>query len=123
MSTENSNNGNGNGERFTGHGAEWRDANLSPADARTATAWVEQVINKRSMETNKDRVEDVRDIMWQLEKEGEIVVHRINDEHAPRIAKTIYGWDKEKCPPTSSGTTNPAASAATSRATRHPCFG
>jgi heterodisulfide reductase subunit B len=95
MSNENPNNGNGNGERFTGHGAEWRDANLSPADARTATAWVEQVINKRSMETNKDRVEDVRDIMWQLEKEGEIVVHRINDEHAPRIAKTIYGWDKK----------------------------
>ena len=89
-------NGNGNkGERFTGHGSEWRDANLSPEDARTATAWVEQVINKRSMEVNKDRVEDVRDAMWELEKDGEIVVHRINDEHAPRIAKTIYGWDKK----------------------------
>ena len=97
MNTENLNNGNGrgSGERFTGHGAEWRDANLSSEDARTATAWVEQVINKRSMETNKNRVEDVRDIMWQLEKEGEIVVHRINDEHAPRVAKTIYGWDKK----------------------------
>ena len=59
-------NGNGNkptgGERFTGHGAEWRDAQLSPDDARTATAWVEQVIDKRSMEINKDRVEDVREL-------------------------------------------------------------
>ena len=52
-----------NEERFTGHGPEWRDANLSPEDASTATAWVEQVINKRSMEVNKDRVEDVRDAM------------------------------------------------------------
>ena len=25
------------GERFTGHGAEWRDANLSPSEARMAT--------------------------------------------------------------------------------------
>ena len=62
------NTGNGdNGERFTGHGSEWRDSNLSPEDAQTATAWVEQVINKRSMEVNKDRVEDVRDAMWELE--------------------------------------------------------
>ena len=90
------NQGNDNGgERFTGHGPEWRDSNLSPEDARTATAWVEQVINKRSMEVNKDRVEDVRDEMWQLEKEGEIVVHRVGDEHQPRVAKTIYGWDKK----------------------------
>ena len=90
------NTGNGdNGERFTGHGSEWRDSNLSPEDAQTATAWVEQVINKRSMEVNKDRVEDVRDEMWQLEKEGEIVVHRVTDEMNPRVAKTIYGWDKK----------------------------
>jgi heterodisulfide reductase subunit B2 len=86
---------NGNNERFTGHGAEWRNANLNAQDARTATAWVEQVIDKRSMEVNRDRVEDVRDILWQLEKEGEIVVHRVTEEHQPRIAKTIYGWDKK----------------------------
>ena len=35
------------GERFTGHGPEWRDANLSKTDAVTATVWVEQIINKR----------------------------------------------------------------------------
>jgi heterodisulfide reductase subunit B len=82
-------------ERFTGHGAEWRDSNLSPQDAATATSWVEQKIDKRSMLTNKDRVEDVRDIMWQLEKEGEIVVHRVSDEHEPVMVKTLYGWDKK----------------------------
>ncbi|MDE2013991.1 MAG: heterodisulfide reductase subunit B, partial [Alphaproteobacteria bacterium] len=82
------------GERFTGHGAEWRDARLSPKDAAIATSWVEQKIDKRSMLTGKDRVEDVRDVMWQLEKDGEIVVHRIHDEHEPVTVKTLYGWDK-----------------------------
>ena len=82
-------------ERLTGHGAEWRDANLSPAEAKVATAWVEQRIDRRSMLTQKDRVEDVRDVMWQLEKEGEIVVHRVADEHQPETVKTLYGWDKK----------------------------
>jgi len=35
------------------------------------------------MLTQKDRVEDVRDAMWQLEKEGEIVVHRVSDDTSP----------------------------------------
>lgn len=83
------------GERFTGHGSEWRDSNLSAEEASVATAWVEQKIDRRSMLTNKDRVEDVRDIMWQLEKEGEIVVHRITDAHKPVMVKTLYGWDKK----------------------------
>ena len=88
--------GNGNGsERFTGHGAEWTDAKLSKEDAHVATVWVDQIINRRSMLTNKDRVEDVRDVMWQLEKEGEIVVHRVQDEHEPVMVKTLYGWDKK----------------------------
>jgi heterodisulfide reductase subunit B len=84
----------GSDERFTGHGAEWAESGLSPEDAGQATAWVEQRIDRRSMLTNKDRVEDVRDIMWQLEKDGEIVVHRISDEQAPVTVKTLYGWDK-----------------------------
>ncbi len=79
------------GGRFTGHGAEWRDAALNPADARTATSWVEARVDRRSMLTNKDRVEDIRDQMWQLEKDGEIVVHRVRDEHEPMIAKTLFG--------------------------------
>ncbi len=85
---------NGNGEHFTGHGSDWSPANLSAADARAATAWVEQKIDRRSMLTNKDRVEDVRDLMWQLEKDGEIVVHRVTDAHQPVTVKTLYGWDK-----------------------------
>ncbi|MGR8948520.1 MAG: heterodisulfide reductase-related iron-sulfur binding cluster [Gammaproteobacteria bacterium] len=85
----------GSGERFTGHGAEWRNSNLSASDAAAATSWVEQKIDRRSMLTNKDRVEDVRDIMWQLEKEGEILVHRVADEHEPVMVKTLYGWDKK----------------------------
>ena len=91
MTSENEN----TGEHLTGHGDEWRDAKLSPHDARVATNWVEQKIDKRSMLTNKDRVEDVRDIMWQLEKEGEIVVHRVGEGHNPIMAKTLYGWDKK----------------------------
>jgi heterodisulfide reductase subunit B len=82
-------------ERFTGHGNEWTDSNLSDGDARLATAWVEQRVDKRSMLTNKDRVEDVRDIMWELEKDGEIAVHRIEEQHEVRMVKTLYGWDKK----------------------------
>jgi len=88
--------GNGNGgERFTGHGPEWQDANLSKEEAHVATVWVDQIVNRRSMLTNKDRVEDVRDAMWELEKDGEIVVHRVSDGHAPVTVKTLYGWDKK----------------------------
>ncbi|MBL1431488.1 MAG: hypothetical protein COA60_008285 [Robiginitomaculum sp.] len=83
------------GNRFTGHGSEWRDSNLSKEEALVATAWVEQRIDKRSMLTNKSRVHDIRDEMWRLEKEGEIVVHRITEQHDPVIAKTLYGWDKK----------------------------
>ena len=80
---------------FTGHGTEWRDANLKPEEAQAATQWVEAKIDKRSMLTNRERVEDVRDIMWQLEKDGEIVVHRVNDGHQATMTKTLYGWDKK----------------------------
>ncbi len=84
-----------NGERFTGHGTEWKPANLSTTEAQLATQWVEQRIDRRSMATNKDRVADVRDAMWQLEKDGEIVVHRVTDAHKPVTVKTLYGWDKK----------------------------
>lgn len=84
-----------NGERFTGHGSEWRPTQLSPTEAQLATSWVEQKIDRRSMLTSKDRVQDVRDAMWELEKDGQIVVHRITDAHKPRMAKTLYGWDKK----------------------------
>ena len=83
------------GTRFTGHGAEWRDTKLNPDQARTATSWVEARVDKRSMLTSKDRVEDVRDALWQLEKDGEIIVQRVRDEHEPMIAKTLFGWEKK----------------------------
>jgi heterodisulfide reductase subunit B len=83
------------GSRFTGHGAEWRDAQLSASDARAATSWVEARVDRRSMQTGKEMVADVRDAMWQLEKDGEIVVHRVRDEHEPVTVKTLYGWDKQ----------------------------
>ncbi|MCC6533721.1 MAG: heterodisulfide reductase subunit B [Burkholderiales bacterium] len=81
------------GTRFTGHGPEWKDAKLSARDARAATAWVEAKVDRAAL-TGKDRVEDVRDRMRELERDGEIVVHRIRDEHAPVEAKTLYGWTK-----------------------------
>ena len=28
------------GERFTGHGPEWQDSKLTPAEAQVATAWM-----------------------------------------------------------------------------------
>ncbi|HRD76416.1 MAG TPA: heterodisulfide reductase-related iron-sulfur binding cluster [Hyphomicrobiaceae bacterium] len=82
------------GDRFTGHGSEWVPAKLTAAEAHTATAWVEQKIDRRSMLTNKGRVEDVRDAMWQLEKDGQIVVHRITEANKPIEVKTLYGWTK-----------------------------
>ncbi len=84
----------GNGERFTGHGAEWTDAGLDADQKRAATSWVEAKIDRRAMLVDKDRVADVRDAMWQLEKDGEIVVHRIGEQHQPQIVRTLYGWEK-----------------------------
>ncbi|MCB1492565.1 MAG: heterodisulfide reductase subunit B, partial [Rhodobiaceae bacterium] len=85
-----------NGEgAFKGFGDEWRPSNLSPSEAQAATSWVEARIDKRSMLTRKDRVEDVRDAMWELEKDGEIIVHRVSDVHEPVVARTIYGWEKK----------------------------
>lgn len=79
---------------FTGFGPEWRASSLPPAEARTATAWVETKIDRRSMLTGKERVQDVRDAMWELERDGEIIVHRITDQHEPVTARTLYGWPK-----------------------------
>ena len=79
---------------FTGFGAEWRPSNLTPSEARAATSWVEAKIDRRSMLTNKDRVHDIRDAMWQLEKDGEILVHRLDERHEPVVARTLYGWEK-----------------------------
>ena len=97
---------------FTGFGAEWRPSNLSPSEAQAATSWVEAKIDRRSMLTNKDRVADVRDAMWQLEKEGEFSVHRLDERHSRwRRGRSTVG--KSAFRPIIYGTTNPAVSAAT----------
>jgi heterodisulfide reductase subunit B2 len=83
------------GVRFTGHGPEWKDPGLTAEQKQVATSWVEARVDRRSMLTNKERVEDIRDVMWQLERDGEIVVHRVREEHQPVICKTLYGWDKK----------------------------
>ncbi|HEY8594948.1 MAG TPA: heterodisulfide reductase-related iron-sulfur binding cluster [Devosiaceae bacterium] len=80
---------------FTGFGDEWRPSNLTSDEARRATDWVEARIDKRALLTSKERKEDIRDVMWQLEKDGEILVHRVSDVHEPVMAKTLYGWDKK----------------------------
>ena len=108
------------GERLTGHGSEWQDAKLSPEDARTATNWVEQKIDKRSMLTNKDRVQDVRDVMWQLEKDGEIVVHRIRMNRSTSRPSTV---GTSASPRPSSGITSPADNAAIFPAIPRRSFG
>ena len=80
---------------YNGFGADWTPTKLSTTEARRATDWVEARIDKRALLTSKERKEDVRDIMWQLEKEGEIKVHRVTDVHEPVMAKTLFGWDKK----------------------------
>jgi heterodisulfide reductase subunit B len=79
---------------YPGFGAEWRRAELSADEAQKATAWVETRIDRRSLLTGKERVEDARDIMWRLEKDGEILVHRVTEQHEPVTARTLYGWQK-----------------------------
>ena len=83
-----------NGAGYSGFGPEWRPVKLTSREAQQATAWVEARIDRREMLTRKDRVEDVRDRMWELEKAGEIVVHRIGEQHEPVSGRTLYGWTK-----------------------------
>jgi len=79
---------------IAGHGAFFQPTDLAPEDARKATAWVEKVIDKRSVELG-GRMDDVREHMFALEREGEIIVHRITDAHKPVVARTLFGWEKQ----------------------------
>ena len=83
-----------NGGHYAGFGPEWQPAPLAPAEARRATDWVEARIDRRALLVNREQVEDVRERMWQLEKDGEIIVHRIGERHEPVTARTLYGWEK-----------------------------
>jgi len=81
------------GQGQAGHGTAWQPTNLSKEDAVEASRWVGAKIDKRHL--TGERIDDVRDHMWHLEKEGEILVHRITEQHEPVEAETIFGWKKK----------------------------
>jgi heterodisulfide reductase subunit B len=73
-----------------GHGAFFQDTNLKAEEAEAATAWVRSHVDRRTVDLG-DRMDDIREHMWELEKEGEIIVHRITDDHKPIEVETLYG--------------------------------
>ena len=85
---------NTDGQGIAGHGSFFQQTNLSGADAAKATEWVRKQIDRRTLDL-ADRMDDIRDHMWELEKDGQIIVHRITDEHEPKMVKTLFGWDKK----------------------------
>jgi heterodisulfide reductase subunit B len=78
---------------IAGHGAFFQPTNLAPEDAERATAWVRKQVDRRALDLG-ERMDDVRDHLWELERDGEIIVHRITDAHQPVTVKTLFGWDK-----------------------------
>lgn len=85
---------NTDGQGVSGHGSMFQNTNLTPEQAVKATDWVRKHVDRRSIDLG-ERMDDVRDHMWQLEKEGEIIVHRISDAHEPVIVNTLFGWEKK----------------------------
>ncbi len=77
-----------------GHGAFFQDTHLSAPEAEAATAWVRSHVDRRTIDLG-ERMDDVRDHLWELEKEGEVIVHRIAPEHHAATVQTLYGWDKK----------------------------
>ena len=71
---------------LTGHGPEWKDANLTPEEARAATAWVEAKIDRATL-TGKDNVEDVRDLRGRVAIHAACAVVVNNELYAARIGK------------------------------------
>ncbi|MBU2763842.1 heterodisulfide reductase subunit B, partial [Acidithiobacillus caldus] len=76
-----------------GHGAFFQDTNLKAEEAEAATAWVRSHVDRRTVDLG-ERMGDIREHMWELEKEGEIIVHRITDAHKPVEVETLFGWKK-----------------------------
>jgi heterodisulfide reductase subunit B len=85
---------NTDGQGVAGHGSFFQESNLSPEDAAAATEWVRKHVDKRTVDLG-ERMDDIRDHMWELEKDGQIIVHRITDDHKPEIVQTLFGWDKK----------------------------
>ena len=88
--TENSTTG---AEGVAGHGSFFQDTNLNANEAEAATEWVRRQVDRRTVDLG-DRMDDIREHMWELEKDGEIIVHRITDDHEPIDVETLYGWNK-----------------------------
>ena len=82
------------GTGIAGHGSFFQPTNLRPEDAEKATEWVKKHVDRRAIDLG-ERMDDVRDHMWQLEKDGEIIVHRVSDAHHPIDVKTLFGWNKK----------------------------
>ena len=82
------------GSGIAGHGAFFQPTNLPPEQAARATEWVKKHVDRRALDLGA-RMDDVRDHMWQLEKEGEIIVHRVADAHQPVNVQTLFGWNKK----------------------------
>jgi len=78
---------------IAGHGSFFQDAGLSRGDAEKATEWVRKHVDKRTVDLG-ERMDDIRDHMWELEKDGQIIVHRITDAHKPVEVQTLFGWTK-----------------------------
>jgi heterodisulfide reductase subunit B len=90
---ETSNDVTGVNQGIAGHGSFFQDAKLSNADAEKATEWVRKHVDKRTVDLG-ERMDDIRDHMWELEKDGQIIVHRITDAHKPVEVQTLFGWTK-----------------------------
>lgn len=78
---------------IAGHGSFFQQTNLSGAEAVQATEWVRKHVDKRTVDLG-GRMDDIRDHMWELEKDGQIIVHRITDVHKPVEVQTLFGWTK-----------------------------
>lgn len=84
---------NTDGQGIAGHGSFFQTTDLSKEQAVQATEWVRKHVDRRTIDLG-DRMDDVREHMWELEKEGEIIVHRIGDQHEPMLVNTLFGWQK-----------------------------
>ena len=78
------------GTGIAGHGSFFQPTNLSPEDAAKATEWVRKHVDRRTIDLS-ERMDDVREHMWELEKDGEILVHRISDAHQRRTSQSQMG--------------------------------
>ncbi|MHB1174284.1 MAG: heterodisulfide reductase-related iron-sulfur binding cluster [Sulfuriferula sp.] len=78
---------------IAGHGSFFQQTNLTGTEAVQATEWVRKHVDKRTVDLG-ERMDDIRDHMWELEKDGQIIVHRITDAHKPVEVQTLFGWTK-----------------------------